>query len=140
MKLYISLILLTVFMFLTLSQFPKDLYRKSADSFPVMLEQARKASSQLDLPRNNFNIIILREQGGILGYEYRYLMRVLGYRADDEFSYQLSKYLLSISEKGEINWQRENSWELDQFGKKTLLKKHSEGKSIWYLFKKNEIN
>lgn len=101
-----------------------------------MLEQARKASSQLDLPRSNFNIIILHESGIVLGYEYRYMMRVLGYHADDEFSYQESKYLLAISEKGEINWERENSWESDQFGKKSLLKKYSDGNRIWYLFKK----
>ena len=130
-----SLPFLYVWAFLVLMNFPKHLYLPARRNFNTLWQDTKILEGKL--PAKNFNIVVIRETPlAILGYEYRYILRLLGYKSDGEFSYNRSKYLLVVSEKGEINVEDYKSWELDQFGKKILIKKIKAPGRIFYLFKK----
>lgn len=129
--------ILLFLLILSLGLFPVRFYDKTERSFKVLYSKTQKAVGIIDLPKKNFNIFVIRKTPiAAVGYEYRYILRLLGYLPDDEFSYRSSSYLLIISEKGEQDFYGSRSWELDQFGKKILIKKFSDADVVFYLFRK----
>lgn len=116
--------------------FPKHLYKPASRTFQSLWRDTKLLKEKL--PKEGFNVVVIRETPlAILGYEYRYILRLLGYKSDDEFSYKRSKYLLVVSEKGEININDYKSWELSEFGKKRLIKKIKGKRLIFYVFVKS---
>jgi hypothetical protein len=129
--------LLSVFIFFSLINFNYSLFTPASRPYEQLRLATINAAQHMSIPKNDFNIVYRRKGTFVIvGYEYRYILRTLGYKANDEFSYNNSKYLLMISERGAIDWQKEKTWELDQFGNKTLLQQYSDKNYVWYLFEK----
>ena len=83
------------------------------------------------------NVILLNQTHlSKVGYEYRFLLKKNKYDIDDEYSYVKSKRLLLVSEMGDIDWEKETSWEFEQFGDKTLINTYKITPFTYYLFKK----
>jgi len=96
-----------------------------------------KIISQDFLQKKDLNIVLINDTPiSKVGYEYRFLLSKNNYQIDDEYSYHNSKYLLMISEIGDLNWQKEKSWELEQFGNKKLIKKTNSDNYFYYFFEK----
>lgn len=92
-----------------------------------------------NLPKQDLNVALINDTHlSAVGYEYRYLLEKNGYSTLDEFSYKNSHFLLLVSEKGDIEWEKETSWELSQFGSKRLGEIYKIGKTVFYLFEKNQ--
>ncbi len=117
--------------------FPKDFYRPTPYNFDFAYRQSGAAVKLLPLQHSNFNIVVTNESSaGIVGNEYRYPLQMLGYKADSIFGYADSQQLVIITERGDLDGIHERSWEIDQFGKKKLVKKIKVETMYWYLFKK----
>lgn len=129
-------IILLILVLLNLIVFPYRLYQPARNLFQV--EQTFNQIIQSNtIPRESLNIVLINDTHlSKVGYEYRYLLEKNGYHVDDEYSYQSSQNLLLISEKGNIDWQKETSWELEQFGNKTLVKTEKKANTYFYFFKK----
>lgn len=116
--------------------FPVRLYKPARN----LADVEKKVTGAINVnffPKTEFNIVLLNDTGlSKVGYEYRYLLLKNGYSLNDEYSYAGSKYLVMVSERGDINWKKERSWEIDQFGKKTLVGKINSKGYFFYLFKK----
>lgn len=117
--------------------------------FPVRLYQPSRNLTQTEtnfktitkanfLPRENLNVILINETHlSKVGYEYRYLLKKYNYSVDDEYSYNLSRYLLVIDEGSTVkDFKNEKSWEFDQFGEKTLIRSHKANGTTFFVFKK----
>jgi len=117
--------------------------------FPVRLFQPSRNLTKIEsnfktlaqtkfLPQENLNVILINETHlSKVGYEYRYLLRKYSYDVDDEYSYNLSKYLLVVDEGSTIkDFKNERSWEFDQFGAKELIGWHRADGTTFFLFKK----
>jgi len=131
-------LLLAVVISAEIFKFPKSFYSSARRQFGRMFESVKVL--QRNLPENSFNIVVIRETPlAILGYEYRYMLRLLGYKSDDEFSYQSSRYLLVVSELGDVNLDDYKSWELDSFGEKELIDILRMGSYTFYLYKKSGL-
>ena len=116
--------------------FPFRFYHQARNLGEVE-SRLNKIISQDFLPKKDLNVVLINDTPiSKVGYEYRYLLLKNNFILDDEYSYNDSKYLLIISEKGEIDWNSEKSWELEQFGQKKLIKKIVVAGYCYYLFKK----
>ncbi len=132
---FLRFLVLFTFVVVGLYRFPKWAYSESIRSFKSMYEDVKALQGRI--PKDNFNIVVIRETPlAILGYEYRYMLRTLGYRSDDEFSYAKSRYLIVVSEKGEIKVSEYKSWELEEFGRKELVDVIRGKRNVFYVFKK----
>lgn len=117
--------------------FPRQYFMQPYRAFPTLYQTTDTAVRQLPRTRDTVSVAYF---GGnplaTLGYEYRYILKILGYSVAGEQEYSSSKYLLVISEEGALNFATLRTWELDQFGRKTLIKKVRINKTIFYLFRK----
>ncbi len=128
---------ITVAICFALFHFPKQFYTQSARPYEKFRDQTIQVLNKVNVPKSGFNIVLLSGTPlEILGYQYRYILMTLGYNADSIYTYASSQALLMISERGPIDWQHERSWEIDQFGKKQLVKQVVADDTIWYLFSK----
>lgn len=117
--------------------FPGKFYKKARN-----LRDVEKTFSHMlnegNIPKENMNVLLINDTYlSIVGYEYRFLLEKNGYSVDDEFSYRNSRYILLISEKGEIDWEKKTSWELSEFGNKQLKEKYVIDNTVFYLFEKS---
>lgn len=119
---------------LNIAFFPYRFYSSDRNLGEVEVK-LNKAITADFIPRENLNVVLFnRTHLSRVGYEYRFLLNKNNYVVDDEYSYNNSKYLLAVSEVGEIDWKREKSWELEQFGEGVLLKKMVVDGYRFYLF------
>lgn len=137
-KSFIKYSILFFIIILSIINFPKQFYLESSRSYQKIYNIAKIIVKKINLPSSNFNIVSIRETPlAILGYDYRFILRKLGYISDNEQEYKNSKYLLVISEIGELKLSDLKNWEIDQFGNKKLLKSYNYNGQIWYVFKKD---
>ena len=116
--------------------FPTHLY-KPARNLKSIENNFFALLKEKSLPKNSLNVILLNQTHlSKVGYEYRFLLKKNKYDIDDEYSYVKSKHLLLVSEMGDIDWEKETSWEFEQFGDKTLINTYKITPFTYYLFKK----
>lgn len=131
-----SFILIIILIAINLSHFPKNLYQPARNlrDTEIKFNQFIKKGY---LPKNNFNVVLVNNTYlSAVGYEYRFLLTKNGFKPDDEYSYSQSNYLLVISEKGPEAINSFKSWEMEQFGKKELVKKFQKDNLLVFLYKK----
>ncbi len=127
---------LLLFILVNLFFFPKSLYQK-ARNLAEIESNLKKAISKGIIPRKNLNVILLNQTHlSVVGYEYRYLLTKYGFFLDDEFSYNVSKFLLLVSEKGQVDWKKYSSWETKEFGEKKLRKQFCQESYCYFIFEK----
>ncbi len=128
---FLSLLILVNLIF-----FPTHLY-KPARNLKSIENNFFALLKEKSLPKNSLNVILLNQTHlSKVGYEYRFLLKKNKYDIDDEYSYVKSKRLLLVSEMGDIDWEKETSWEFEQFGDKTLINTYKITPFTYYLFKK----
>lgn len=138
-KVRYNLVLMAFFILVNIAFFPKMFYENARN-----LNDVEKRFTQMlkesNLPKQNINVVLINDTHlSIVGYEYRFLLEKNGYSVQDEFSYKNSRYLLLVSEKGEIEWEKKTSWELSEFGNKQLKEKYIIDNTVFYLFEKHKI-
>lgn len=133
-----NIVLMVLFILINIIYYPQVFYSNARNLEDTENRFVRMLKSA-NLPKQDLNVVLLNDTHlSIVGYEYRYLLEKNGYQILDEFSYKNSRFLLLISEKNEINWKDETSWELSQFGNKKLMEKHKIGNTVFYIFEKVE--
>mgnify|MGYP001588736072 FL=1 len=65
---------------------------------------------------------MIADPNAIVGFEYRYFFQKYGFIPQSEFEYSKSDILLIYTEINNLNPSTLNTWEIEQFGKKYLLK------------------
>ncbi len=119
--------------------FPRQYFMRPYREFSPLYQTTHAAVQQL--PRSADSVSVAYFGGNplaTLGYEYRYFLKIEGYAVAGEQEYAQSKNLIVVSEEGELDFTTLRTWELDQFGKKQLVKKVRVGSTIFYLFRKTE--
>lgn len=129
-------LILFLLLIINIYYFPFRFYQKSRNLNEVEKRFKQVLNSKF-LPKDNLNVVLINETHlSKVGYEYRYLLLKNNYNVDDEYLYSTSKYLLLISEKGNIDWKKEKSWELNEFGEKKLIKQININDYYYFLFGK----
>ncbi len=101
-------------------------------------ENLNRVSGKMALPKSDMNTLLVNETHlSAPGYEYRYLLAKNGFRVDDEYSYNSSRYLLLVSEKGNLEWENIRNWEMQEFGEKRLVREARVKDTVYYLFEKS---
>jgi hypothetical protein len=133
-EIYRSKLVMVALVALNLIFFPLRFYA-SARNLDQVEKDFNTAAKKIDMPLSGINTLLVNETHlSAPGYEYRYLLTKNGYQVDDEYSYNSSKYLLLVSEKGETDWQNTKNWEMEQFGNKRLMGKTKVNGTVYYLF------
>lgn len=118
--------------------FPARFY-KSSRNLGEVEKNFDTATEQLTLPGQSLNTILVNSTHlSAPGYEYRYLLTKQGYKVDDEYSYNLSRNLLVVSELGEVDFKNSKNWGLTEFGKKRLIQRTKVDGTVYYLFEKSQ--
>lgn len=134
------LLLLALLLGINILLFPFRFFHQARNLGEVE-SRFNKIISQDFMPKKDLNVVLINDTPiSKVGYEYRFLLLKNDYQIDDEYSYYNSKYLLMISEMGDLNWQKEKSWEIDQFGEKKLVKKLFSDDYYYYFFVKKTPN
>lgn len=121
---------------LNLILFPTRFY-KPGRNLQGVENNFTRAVQEMDLPNNGINVVLVNDTRlSAPAYEYRYLLSKMEYNIYDEYSYSNSNRLLLVSEKGEIDWESLDNWEISQFGNKELVKKTQIDSTVYYLFTK----
>lgn len=137
-------LILAVLVALNLFFWPKHLYQparnlKDIESKFTQVITKDFLPAQAGLPDESLNVVLNNQTHlSKVGYEYRFILAKNKYKTLDEYSYALSKYLLLISERGPIDWEKEGGWEWAQFGDKKLLRTEKIDDFYYYLFEKVE--
>ncbi len=119
--------------------FPNSYYKDAYRPFERIYSNSASALKKMPLSNNGINVAyFVNNPLATLGYEYRYILKILGYKVMEEQEYAMSDELLVVSEEGELNFKSLKTWELDQFGSKELIASESAGGTIFYLFKKSD--
>jgi len=134
-------ILIFSMLFLEIILFPKQIYNKSTIR-PEPFDQAVRYSIDNHLIKKDsrFNVVMIADPNAIVGFDYRYFFQKYGFVALSEFEYSQSDILLIFTQKNNLDPSTLNSWEVEQFGKKYLLKtsKYKAGKTS--IFKAEKYN
>ena len=115
--------ILFLMFFLEILFFQKQIYKKSTirpDSFDKAVKYS--IENQLIKKDSRFNIVMIADPNAIVGFEYRYFFQKYGFIPQSEFEYSKSDILLIYTEINNLNPFTLNTWEIEQFGKKYLLK------------------
>jgi len=125
-------ILIFLMFFLEIILFPKHIYYKSTIR-PEPFDQAVKYSidNHLIEKDSHFNVVMIADPNAIVGFDYRYFFQKYGFVPLSEFEYSQSDILLIFTQKNNLDPSTLKSWEIEQFGKKYLLKtsKYKAGKT-----------
>ncbi len=92
-----------------------------------------------DLPKSLNVFLVGQTPLASLGWEYRYLLEREGFEVESEFSYPESRYLLVVSEKGEIDFDKLSNFEFTSWrgdSKMYNLVKFKNNGFIYYLLEK----
>ncbi len=117
--------------------FPFQYFERPYRDFSTLYQATHAAVQQFPRSRESVSVAYFGGNAlATLGYEYRYLLKIEGYTVAGEQEYAQSNNLIVVSEEGELDFTTLRTWELDQFGNKTLLKKVQVGRVIYYLFRK----
>ncbi|MFA5770282.1 MAG: hypothetical protein WC894_02195 [Patescibacteria group bacterium] len=129
-------ILIFIMFFLEIILFPKYIYYKSTIR-PEPFDQAVKYSIENHLveKKSLFNVVMIADPNAIVGFDYRYFFQKYGFVPLSEFEYSKSDILLIFTQKNNLNPSTLNSWEVEQFGKKYLLKTSKNKTGETYIFK-----
>lgn len=69
--------------------------------------------------------------------DYRFFLRINGYRVLEVLEYAQAEYLLLIVEDKKFDWHNWSSWEMDQIGSKKILKIFENKNAKFILYSKN---
>jgi len=129
-------ILICLMFFLEILFFPKHIYNKSTIR-PEPFDKAVKYSIENQLVKKNsrFNIVMIADPNAIIGFEYRYFFQKYGFASLSEFKYSKSDSLLIFTQKNNFDPSTLNTWEIEQFGKKYLLKTSNYKAGEIFIFK-----
>lgn len=129
-------ILIFLMFFLEILFFPKQIYNKST-ILPEPFDQAVKYSIRNHLVEKSsrFDVVMIADPNAIIGFEYRYFFQKYGFVPLSEFEYSKSDTLLIFTQKNNLDPSKLSSWEIEQFGKKYLLKTSKYKAGNTYIFK-----
>ncbi|MFZ1548933.1 MAG: hypothetical protein WAT44_00455 [Microgenomates group bacterium] len=130
---------LMVIVIWSLLLFPKSNYADAYRPFERLYANTSIAVKKMPLDSSSISVAYFAHNPmATLGYEYRYILKLLGHKVMGEQEYSISERLLVVSEEGELDFRSLKTWELDQFGPKEMISSNSAGETIFYLFKKSD--
>lgn len=130
-----------LFLMIIFLKFPKQFYQPSTrniNEYRNFTNQLIKSNIFKDI-NPQFNVFCARETPiAVHGWEYRYFMELGGYKSLDVTLFNQANQLLIIQEaKNFDNIDSLKTWELDQFGPKTLIKSvNIDGRNVFLFNKK----
>lgn len=136
----LSLKIFCLFIIILLVNFPRTFYQpatRNIDEYRNFVQKLINTNILSNIDQR-LNIFCARETPvAILGWEYRYFLKLYGFHLYPPDSFNQSDYLLIIQESKNIEKiDQLSSWELDQFGPKILLKSVTiDGRNL-YLYRK----
>ena len=134
--------LFILFIFIIFLNFPKQFYTSAKRNINEYRQFTNKLTNS-DIFNNidsKFNVFCARETPiAILGWEYRYFINLNGYKPLSPIEYNQSNQLLIIQEASNFDdIDSLTSWELAEFGPKSLVKSTNiDGRNI-FLFNKKQ--
>ena len=129
--------ILTAIVIWSIVLFPHSYYQAAYRPFERLYSNSSTAMKSMLLEGEGVNVAYFMDNPlATLGYEYRYILKLLGHSVMGEQEYSISDRLLVVSEEGELDFKSLKTWELDQFGPKVMISSESAGGTIFYLFKK----
>lgn len=137
----ISIKLFILFIIIILLSFPKQFYtpaKRSINEYRQFTNKLIKSEIFNNIDPK-FNVFCARETSvAILGWEYRYFMDINGYKSQSPIGYNQSNQLLIIQESSNTdNIDSLSSWELTEFGPKSIIKSTNiDGRNIFLYNKK----
>lgn len=143
-SLKISTKIFLLFLIIIFLNFPKQFYTPAKQNINEYRQFTNKLiNSDIFKDINpQFNVFCARETPiAILGWEYRYFMDLSGYKSLSSTEYSQAKQLLIIQEISNLdNINSLASWELNEFGPRSLIKSTNiDGRNIFLFNKKNSI-
>jgi len=122
--------------FLNIFYFPLQYY-VSARTLLSVEKGFLQVLREKDIPKKDLNVMLVnRSPLSAVGWEYRFLLEQNGYKVDSLYEYEKSRYLLVVSEMGEVDFRNLNNWEFKPFASAKLLWKEKAENIIVYFFVK----
>ncbi len=121
-----------------IATFPYQSYQpasRNIDAFRQTTTDVMNSKLASQLAGHSFQIYVTREVSTApIGHEYRYFFANHGLFADPPSAFAQSERILWIAEQPLVNPAAVTSWELEQFGPRTLLDHQQIGSRTVYLF------
>lgn len=110
---------------------------RPTSAFKTTIDTLTQLPLTNELAARPFAVYVTRETSlAPIGSEYRYFLLTHGLESVEPSAYAQAELLLWIAEQPLATIDAVTSWELDQFGSRTLLEQHQIGSRTVYLFAK----